>query len=305
MLLTAYLDESGTHNASPISVMAGYLGTAAQWRVFDADWVALLQTAGVRHVHAVDLFKRTRQFRGWPAEQLNAFAVQLDGLIARHLELGFSIVVRDDDYRKIYVEGAKPRRSRLDSKYGVCFRACLAFVPSYIVSELKLATKAPGTQEMKINFVLEDGHRNVGDARRLFDLFKADALPEWQHLVGDFEVSKKDSPGAQAADFLAYCVYRTEFLERLRQLRSHPMWRTHLSSPTLTPGNRCRNLALGFFGFRSARRCCGLSRARYSPSTPSVAIHVPRKGFHSPVPSGDNETSAKVRTACGRRPSGL
>ena len=45
MLLTAYLDESGTHEASPISVMAGYLGTVDQWHAFEADWTALLQTA--------------------------------------------------------------------------------------------------------------------------------------------------------------------------------------------------------------------------------------------------------------------
>jgi hypothetical protein len=63
MLLFAYLDESGTHETSPISVMAGYLGTADQWRAFDADWIALVQGAGLSHVHAVDLFKRTKQFR--------------------------------------------------------------------------------------------------------------------------------------------------------------------------------------------------------------------------------------------------
>ena len=213
MLLFAYLDESGTHETSPISVMAGYLGTADQWRAFDADWIALVQGAGLSHVHAVDLFKRTKQFREWRADQVNTFAAQLDGVIARHLELGFSIVIRDDDYREIYIEGAGPRRSRLDSKYGVCFRACLAFAPSYIASELRLLGEARPSEETTINFVLEDGHRNIGDARRLFGLFKADALPEWQNLVGTFDVAKKDSPGAQAADFLAYCVYRIELLE--------------------------------------------------------------------------------------------
>jgi hypothetical protein len=113
----------------------------------------------------------------------------------------------------MYAEGSRPRRSRLDSKYGVCFRACLAFAPSFIVSELQHAGKALRAQETTIDFVLENGHRNVGDARRLFDLFKADALPEWRHLVGVFNVSKKDSPGAQAADFLAYCVYQAELRE--------------------------------------------------------------------------------------------
>jgi hypothetical protein len=210
MLLTAYLDESGTHETSPISVMVGYLGTADQWRAFNADWTALLQTAGLRHVHAVDLFKRTKQFKEWPAERVNAFAVQLDGVIARHMQLGFSVIIRDDDYRKIYVDGSRPPRARLDSKYGAGFRAYLAFAPSYIASELGEVQRA---QEMTINFVLEDGHRNIGDARRLFDLFKADALPEWQHFVGTFDVSKKNSPGVQAVDFLAYCVYRVELLE--------------------------------------------------------------------------------------------
>ena len=52
MLLTAYLDESGTHDTSPISIMAGYLGTAEQWGAFDADRMALVQSAGVGHVHA-------------------------------------------------------------------------------------------------------------------------------------------------------------------------------------------------------------------------------------------------------------
>jgi hypothetical protein len=213
MLLIAHLDESGTHDTSPITVMSGYLGTAAQWQAFDSDWTALLQTAGVRHMHAVELFKRTKQFREWPAARINTFAAQLDGVIANHLQLGFSIIIRDNDYRRIYVEGARPPRSRLDSKYGVCFRACLAFAPSYIASELQLAGETQQAQETTINFVLEDGHRNVGDARRLFNLFKADGLPEWQHLVGTFDVSKKNSPGAQAADFLAYCVYRAELLE--------------------------------------------------------------------------------------------
>jgi Protein of unknown function (DUF3800) len=213
MLLTAYMDDSGTHDASPISVIAGYLGTDAQWRALESDWTALLQTAGVRYVHAVELFKRTKQFKGWSTERVNAFAMQVDGVIARHIQLGFSVIIRDDDYRKIYVEGPRSRRSRLDSKYGVCFRACLASVPSYIASELQLAGEAQKRQETTINFVLEGGHSNEGDTRRLFDLFKANALPKWQDFVGTFDVSRKDNPGVQAADFLAYCIYQAELCE--------------------------------------------------------------------------------------------
>ncbi|SIT49080.1 hypothetical protein BN2475_1250017 [Paraburkholderia ribeironis] len=208
MILITYLDESGTHDSSPITVMAGYLATSAQWDQFDADWRNLVRAAGVQHVHAVDLFKRTRQFRNWKAADANRFAIALDRAIARHLPVGFAVIVRDDDYRNIYGAAPQPKRARKDTKYAVCFRACLAFVPEYIASGLKFAADAT-----IINFVLEDGHRHIGDARRLFDLYKTAVSPEWRQLVGSMDVSTKGSSGAQAADFLAYTVYRTEILE--------------------------------------------------------------------------------------------
>jgi hypothetical protein len=213
MILTAYIDESGTHAESPISVMAGYVGTSAQWEGLEADWSALVRKAGVRHIHAVELFKRTKQFKGWKAEDVNALAVSLDEVIATHLQVGFSVVVRDDDYKNIYGAGPHPRRLAKDSKYGICFRACLAFVPSYIASEFILAQQTAVAQQATINFVLEQGHRNAGDAQRLFKHYKADALPEWQRFVGTMDVSTKGNPGTQAADFLAYCTYRAESLE--------------------------------------------------------------------------------------------
>ncbi len=65
----------------------------------------------------------------------------------------------------------------------------------------------------RIDFALEGGHANIGDAQRLFELYKKDALPEWQHLIGEFDTSTKDSVGAQAADFLAYGRVSRELLE--------------------------------------------------------------------------------------------
>jgi hypothetical protein len=89
----------------------------------------------------------------------------------------------------------------------------LAFVPSFIASELKLAEQTDLAKHTTINFALEAGLRNVGDARRLFELYKAEALTAWRNLVGTLDISTKDSVGAQVADFLAYTVYRMESLE--------------------------------------------------------------------------------------------
>jgi transcriptional regulator with XRE-family HTH domain len=216
MILTTYLDESGTHAESPISVMAGYVGTTVQWERFEADWSALVREAGVKHIHAVELFKRTKQFKGWKAEDVNVLAASLNNVIDRHLQVGFTIVVRDDDYSSIYKADPHPKRLPKDTKYGVIFRACLAFVPSFIASQFNSVGQTALVQNSTINFVLENGHRNVGDAQRLFKLFKEDALPEWRKLVGTMDVTTKDSAGAQAADFLAYTAYRAECLEHGR-----------------------------------------------------------------------------------------
>jgi hypothetical protein len=39
MRWTVYLDESGTHDASPILVMGAVAATAGQWQIFDRQWV--------------------------------------------------------------------------------------------------------------------------------------------------------------------------------------------------------------------------------------------------------------------------
>jgi hypothetical protein len=44
--------------------------------------------AGVKHIHAVELFKRTKQFKGWKTEDVNALAVSLDYVITTHLQFG-------------------------------------------------------------------------------------------------------------------------------------------------------------------------------------------------------------------------
>jgi hypothetical protein len=69
MILTAYVDESGTHDDSPITVMAGYVGYSGQWRKFEKKWARQLQKFDVTHFHAKDFVKRTGEYKGWTVDR--------------------------------------------------------------------------------------------------------------------------------------------------------------------------------------------------------------------------------------------
>jgi hypothetical protein len=73
-----------------------------------------------------------------------------------------SISLDNASYEANYKAGATlPRRARLDTKYGLCFRYCLVhFVAE--VCKRKYRKKIP-----PLDIVLESGHANFGDAERI------------------------------------------------------------------------------------------------------------------------------------------
>jgi hypothetical protein len=42
VIVTVYIDESGTHDGSPVLIMAGWVGRFGQWASFDPKWERLL-----------------------------------------------------------------------------------------------------------------------------------------------------------------------------------------------------------------------------------------------------------------------
>jgi hypothetical protein len=58
MIVTAYIDESGTHEPSPASVMAGYLAETRQWRKFEKRAARYR----INICHAIDLKRGDNDF---------------------------------------------------------------------------------------------------------------------------------------------------------------------------------------------------------------------------------------------------
>jgi len=95
-----------------------------------------------------------------------------------------------------------PRKLRLDSKYGLCFRNCLLF---FALEGLKRMHRK---RYPTLYFVLESGHKNAGDALRIFNETKAELEADGCGMLGDLTFSDKDKcDPLMMADFLAHTAF--------------------------------------------------------------------------------------------------
>jgi hypothetical protein len=69
---TGYLDESGTHYDSPITVMGGLVARADQWKRFEDGFAGLQKKHGFRVWHSKKFRQRKGDFKGWTYERCSA-----------------------------------------------------------------------------------------------------------------------------------------------------------------------------------------------------------------------------------------
>jgi hypothetical protein len=117
-----------------------------------------------------------------------------------HMSYGLSMILQSDDYLKIYRSREFPRRARPDTQYGLCFRTALW-------KSTVLLKDRPA--DWPLNVVLETGHKNAGDAIRVFAEFRDSLHQEYASSLGGLDfASKKDCLPLAIADSLAYAIFR-------------------------------------------------------------------------------------------------
>lgn len=198
MVLTAYYDESGTHAGSPATVLAGFVGSTNDLVEFEIEWSKVLRKHNLTYPRAKHLFHRQGQHKRWADEQAEHLWNDLMYVFQERKDIFASkTILREDDYKMFYVMDGASRKERLDTRYALCLRAFLHFLPEM--------AKIGGST---INFILEAGHKNAGDALRVFNEMKADKNLQGRHNMGFLSFgTKPDSPALQAADLLAYMSY--------------------------------------------------------------------------------------------------
>ena len=216
MIVTAHIDESGSHKDAAVLLMGGYVASVARWKDIDQRWAKMLRKFGLTHYHTVDywardaLGRRVGQYRNWPDELDAKFLTRIQGIVSRYPLFGFTTELARADYLKFYVGDELLRKPRLDHEYGLCFRTALSFLAQY--------TTPFAVDDVRINVVLENS-QYFGEAKRVFDEIKEKAPPDIAGRFGSLVAGRKqDFYGLQAADALISSAARHR-----EQLRFTPL----------------------------------------------------------------------------------
>ena len=211
-----FVDESGTHDATHC-LIAGYIGAPLQWAKFDVAWQSALTKHGVVGAfHAYELWNHNRwtraepnEFAGWTSEREARLTLDLLNVIRdfRVNPIGASVEIAAFDAltfgeRSLLAlhTSKRSRRIRIDQPrpYYLAFSCVLSAADKHVRS---------GTT---IDMVLAK-HQQVGKrAEEAFALFREVWALDGTLLGTIRQAEPGEAAGLQAADLLAYVLFRAE-----------------------------------------------------------------------------------------------
>ncbi len=212
-MLYAYLDDSGTHAASPICVLAGYFGGEIHWTKFDREWHKALEHNGLEEFHANRFWSYVKgeqipEYKGWDRQRASRFIGTLLRIITSHrvYPVGSAVVMSEwralpTDERAV-LTGAAYRDGKVSTPgapkktYYLPFATVIQVAARYC------------QQGLQMHFVFDQSDYLSGYALDYFNTIKS-IQGQTTAKLGDirFVDSKRNTP-IQAADLLAYEVNR-------------------------------------------------------------------------------------------------
>jgi hypothetical protein len=218
MFYTVYLDESGTHAGSPVTIMGGFIGAAEQWSKFESELKNLQAAYGFSVFHGKEFRQKSGEFKGWSDEKCLSLVADLTRLVSDHLTAGAFMPLPNARYKNEYYDVLKKRKVATDTAYGLCFRACVVHFLE-VVGELDPSTGAVST----LNVVIESGHRNTGDAERIFAEMKESIRVNMGiEPLGSLTIAGKENALLMVADFLVYSMYLRDTVNQGSAIVANP-----------------------------------------------------------------------------------
>jgi hypothetical protein len=190
--MEAFIDESGSHDGSPVLCLAGYLFESEGVATFHLEWKAMLRRYGLPYFHMVDCAHGMGAFGTLSMEQRIAVEIEAIDIIKQRSLYGFTCTVNESDYVAVF----KPLSKDRWSSYYFSLTNCLTMVANYMRRNDKQGT---------INYRFESGHADQSRANTIMrGVFTTERLRSQFFYGGhSFEIKEKCLP-LQAADLLAW-----------------------------------------------------------------------------------------------------
>jgi hypothetical protein len=201
VIFTAYLDEAATHGPDPRMTLGAILGNAYDWRKFERRLIGLQTQYGFTVFHAKDFKNGHGEFKGWPREKRMGLVHDLTDLVRTTMAEGVALTLPRAQYQTRYRDRC-PKGMAVDSQYGLAFRVVLSHLVQVILDR--------GGTNHTLHIVIEGGHKNIGDALRIFEETKKRADRFNFPIFGTITVAGKKDPNGRAlmvADFFAHTHY--------------------------------------------------------------------------------------------------
>lgn len=192
-VLTAYIDESGTHDTSRAFSMAGYIAHSDAWEHFAVEWQKALDDFEIDFFHMAEYESGLGQFEGWSPELKIERLGRLIRIINDHAIASFATAILLTDYNAVITPEAD---KFMGGPYGLA-----ATLNMMSLSETLNLTGAEGS----IRYVYESGAVGAGQVLQVFNENEADPArkADLRLLSIGFENKRQFLP-LQAADILAY-----------------------------------------------------------------------------------------------------
>ena len=218
-VLHAYLDDSGTHNSSPVCVVAGYFGTEEHWEAFDREWRKTLDDNGQKEFHANRFWSHVRgssrqhsaelkgvsEYRGWDKERCDRFVGRLLSIIESHRVFPIGCAVAMEQWKSLTQdERAVLTGAKYDSRGKLTTTGApnkTYFLP-FRYSILAAIDHCTGEERLHCSFDRNDSFSNY--ALEYFQTMKGLRFEGYRRLGEIFFPGSEDATPIQAADLLAY-----------------------------------------------------------------------------------------------------
>lgn len=206
--LIAYIDDSGTHEQSPITFAGGAIASKEQWIALESRWNEILEKYQITEFHSTDCESGQKCFKSWSREKRDEITFEFSDAIKDNIQLILGYGAPKSPFDKVLDE-FKLKHTR----YQLCAEICLLQISDW--------SKTHETEPVAV--VFEAGQRYD---RFLMDWYKSELTPS--QLRDVFNIySIDDKPKSeltllQIADFIVYetFLFHKRFrFENKRQLR--------------------------------------------------------------------------------------